>query len=269
MSKKDLYVLNGGIGKQICFTSCLNKLDKVNVMSSWHKLFYNHPNVNFSYDYTLSPITDDTEFLSKFKNVYMVECYDSFFHCNKIHLVQNYRRILNQDLNENIYSEIYFDTNEEENIKPLLEQLKDFVLVQFVGSDESSLNTDFIGSRALIKDQSQKIIDILNFDLKLNVLNVFSIKDLFNNTCKIETKLGYMDYALLLKHAKGFIGIDSSVNHMSSNRFCNTKGVVIWNDNNVKERYSYDKNINLISNTPKVMRIEPNEVIDNFMQIKK
>ena len=108
----------------------------------------------------------------------------------------------------------------------------------------------------------------MNFDLKLNVLNVFSTDDLLSNTAKIKkTKLDYMNYAHLLKYAKGFIGIDSSLNHMSANKFCDTKGVVLWNDENVIERFSYNKNINLITNTPRVMRFDVNNIIDNFKKI--
>ena len=93
--KEDLYILNGGIGKHICFSSCLNKFKKINVMSWCPELFKNHPNVNFSYRHVISPIKDDTVFLNKFNNVYNIEAYDSFFFCNKIHLVKNYRKILN------------------------------------------------------------------------------------------------------------------------------------------------------------------------------
>ena len=137
-----------------------------------------------------------------------------------------------------------------------------------MGSDESVEETDFEGARGLIKEQAQNIVDVLNFDLKLNVLNVFSTKNLLTNTAKIEkTTLNYMNYAHLLKYAKGFIAIDSSLNHMSANKFSNTKGVVLWNDENVMERFYYNKNINMTSNTPRVMRFNINEVIDNFQKI--
>jgi len=56
---------------------------------------------------------------------------------------------------------------------------------------------------------------------------------------------------------------------MSANKFCNTKGVVLWNDNNVVERFCYDKNINMTTNTPHVMRFNVNEVIDNFQKIRR
>jgi hypothetical protein len=54
---------------------------------------------------------------------------------------------------------------------------------------------------------------------------------------------------------------------MSSNKFCQTEGVVLWNDDNVKERFCYDKNINLTTNTPKIMRFDVNTVIDNFKKV--
>lgn len=262
--KKDLFIITGGIGKHICFSSCLNKFEKVNIMSAWPEIFKNHPNVNFSYNYNLSPIKDDTVFLNKFNNIYNVEAYDSYFFRNKIHLVKNYRKILKQDLEEDIYNEIYFTEKEEQDLKSLLSQLDNFVLVQFMGSDEGQTETDFEGSRGLIKSEAQEIINILNFDLKLNVVNVHSSVDLFSNTAKIDLTLNFMNYAHLLKYAKGFIGIDSSLNHMSANKFCSTKGVVLWNDINVKERFCYDKNINLITNTPNIMRFNPKEIIDSF-----
>ena len=268
--KNDLYILNGGIGKNICFSSCLNGSNKINIMSPWPKLFSNHPNVNYSYEYSLIPWKDETLFFNSFDNIHLVDGYDSYFYRNKIHLIKNFRRIMGQGMdNQEIYNEIYFTKKEEDDLVPLVSQLKDFVLVQFVGSEETFENTDFEGSRALGRPQAQELIDILNFDLKLNVLNVFSSLDLFNNTCKIDQKLDYMIYAHLLKHAKGFISIDSCLNHMSANKFCKTKGVVLWNNTNVKERFSYNKNINITTNTPNVMRFNVEEIIDNFLKIYK
>lgn len=269
MYDHDLYVIQGGIGKNICFSSCIDDLGKINVMSSWPKVFKNHPNVNFSYDYTLKPISDNTSFLNKFNDIHLIEPYNSYFHKNKIHIVKNFRSLCGINQDREIYNELYFTEIEENNILNISSSLKNYVMVQFMGSDEQELNTDFVGSRGLIKEQAQKIIDILNFDLKLNVINVFSSIDFFKNTTKIQNiNLDYMNYAHLLKYAKGFIAIDSCINHMSANKFCNTKGVVLWNDENVIERFCYDKNINMITNTPRVMRFNVNEVIDNFQKIK-
>mgnify|MGYP003110482568 CR=1 FL=1 len=265
----DLYILQGGIGKNICFTSCLTNLNKVNIMSSWPKVFYNHPNVNYSYQFLANPLKNNVKFFKRFNKINFIDGYDSHFFTNKIHLVKNFRKIMRHNKDEEVYNEIYFTDNEEEDIKRIVLELESYVLVQFMGTDEQSVETDFIGSRGLIREQAQKIVDILNFDLKLNVLNVYSKSDLLKNTAKIEnTKFDYMNYAHLLKYAKGFIGIDSSLNHMSANKFCNTKGVVLWNDDNVIERFSYDKNINMVTNTPKVMRFDVNEVVDNFEKIR-
>ena len=267
MRNQDLYVLDGGIGKNICFTNCLAKLDKVNLMSTWPKVFTHHPNVNFCYNYQLYPLLDKTTFFNKFQNIHMIQGYDSYFHKNKIHLINNYKRILNQDTNETLCNEIFFSEQEEEDIQPLVNKLENFILVQFIGSDEGSVETDFFGSRALSKQEAQEIINVLNFDLKLNVLNVFCLKNNFDNTTKLDIQLDYRNYAHLIKYAKSFVGIDSSLNHMSANKFCNTKGVVLWNDENVHERFCYDKNINLFSNTPGVMRFNKNDVLDNLQKI--
>jgi len=265
--KEDLYVLEGGIGKNICFTSCLPKLGKVNLMSTWPKVFTNHPNVNFCYDFQINPLIDKTKFFNKFKNIHMIQGYDGFFVKNKTHLVNNFHRLLGFQMNENIDNEIYFTEKEEEDIQPIINQLKDFVLVQFVGSDESFQETDFFGSRSLIKQEAQEIIDIINFDLKLNVLNVYSSKDLFKNTARLDIQLDYRNYAHLIKYAKSFVAIDSSLNHMSANKFCDTKGVVLWNDENAHERFCYDKNINIFSNTPGVMRFDKNLVLENLQKV--
>lgn len=264
MSNNELYVLNGGIGKNICFTSCLEKLKSVNLMSTWPKIFLHHPNVNFCYAMNLTPLLDKRDFLKKFDKIHFVEAYDEYFSINEIHLVNNFRRILNQNILEDVYNEIYFSYDEEDSLQPVLSKLNDFVCVQFVGSDEHELDTDFEGSRSIRKDHAQSIIDILNFDLKLNVLNVFSKKNLFKNTCEIDQDLTYRNYAHLLKYAKGFITIDSCLNHMSANKFCKTKGVVLWNDYHANYRFNYSKNCNMTTQTPNVMRFNKNEVIDNF-----
>jgi ADP-heptose:LPS heptosyltransferase len=236
-------------------------------MSSWPKIFLHHPNVNFCYNFNLTPLVDTSKFLNKFSKVHFVEAYDMNFFTTEIHLVNNYRHFLKQTILEHPYNEIYFSQDEENTIKPILSKLEDYVLVQFVGSDEHEADTDFEGSRSLRKDQAQSIIDTLNFDLKLNVLNVFSSKNLFQNTCEVDQNLNYRNYAHLIKYAKGFIAIDSCLNHMSANRFCNTKGVVLWNDHHANYRYNYSKNCNMNTNTPNVMRFNTNDVIDNFNKI--
>ena len=264
---ESLYVLNGGIGKNICFTSCLKGLQNINIMSPWPKIFLHHPNVNFSYNINITPLLDKSDFLQKFEKVHFVEAYDKYFFMNKIHLVNNFRRITNQSILENAYNEIYFSHDEEDRLKPILSKLENFVLVQFVGSDEHEAETDFEGTRSLTKDLAQSIIDVLNFDLKLNVVNVFSQKNLFKNTSQIDQPLCYRNYAHMIKYAKGFIAIDSCLNHMSANRFCSTRGVVLWNDHNANYRFNYSKNCNITTKTPNVMRFDINNVIDNFTKI--
>ncbi len=260
----ELYVLNGGIGKNICFTSCLANLNSVNIMSSWPKIFLHHPNVNFCYNFNLTPLIDTRDFFNKFSKVLFIEAYDENFFTTKIHIVNNYRHLLKQTILEHPYNEIYFSQDEENTLKPILSKLENYILVQFVGSDEHELDTDFEGSRSIRKDHAQSIIDIINFDLKINVLNVFSKRNLFKNTCDIDQDLTYRNYAHLLKYAKGFVAIDSCLNHMSANRFCNTKGVVLWNDHHANYRFNYSKNINMTTETPNVMRFDKNQVIDNF-----
>lgn len=266
---KDLYVVNGGIGKITCFTSCLNKFEKINVMSLWPGVFENHPNVNFSYDMVLNPERNDTKFFNKFEKVHFIECYTPRFYTSKIHLVTSYREIMQHNMDKEIYNEIYFTHEEEERIQPLVSQLKNFVLVQFSGSEAQYGNTDIYGGRCVNRIEAQNIINILNFDLKLNVVNVYDIVNIFENTCNINIKLNYRSYAHLLMYAKGFIGMNSCLNHLSGNRFCNTRGVALWNDDCIKERFCYEKNINMYTNTPRVMRFNPNEVIENLLKVLK
>ena len=140
--KNDLYILQGGIGKNICFTSCINDLGKINIMSTWPKIFKNHPNVNFCYDYEYYPMKDNILFFNKFDNVYDIEPYDSYFHKNKIHLVKNFRRLCNLDQGKEVYNEIYFTEKEEEDIQHIVSSLDSYVLVQFMGSDENLTETD-------------------------------------------------------------------------------------------------------------------------------
>ena len=70
---------------------------------------------------------------------------------------------------------------------------------------------------------------------------MYLAKNHFNNTATLDVKLDYKRYAHLVKYSKSFVAIDSSLNHMSANRFCDTRGVVLWNDENVNERFYYIK----------------------------
>lgn len=265
----DLYFIEGGIGKNIAFTSLLNRFEQpIAVNSFWRKVFKNHSKVAAVYD---SLNLFDTEYnnglLKQLGNLYYPEPYKTDFLRGDKHIIDSFYELCEFEKPEKHETEIIFSEEEIKDIEALTEKLKPFVLVQFTGSDiEIKKDLDEFTTRSLNKKQSQEIINILNFDLKLNVINVTNQKHSFKNTCTVEYPLDYRNFSLLLNYSQSFICIDSFLNHASSNKFCNNKGVVLWHALKSSKMFGYEKNKNIISRAPYFMNFDTKEIIDTYLK---
>ena len=268
----DLYFVPGGIGKCISFTSLLARIENpIAVCSGWKSLFQDHPKVYGSYDMTSFYEPEKNEYFSSYFNnfFYLDPYYSKHFLKDKKHISECFQLMRGIEMPTK-QSEVFFNKKDVEDLASIINEIDPFVMVQFSGSDDTFLKEDDLYTRSLNRKQSQEIINILNFDLKLNVINVKNPDDTstYENLCQIQHTLDFKKYMTLLSFSRGFIGVDSFLQHASSNKNKIVNGVVLWGSTS-SQLFGYDHNINLQTKAPYQMVFETNDIMDSFSSLGK
>ena len=86
----------------------------------------------------------------------------------------------------------------------------------------------------------------------------------FNNFGGIPKFIDKHDFMILAKYCLSFICIDSSLQHMCSNKNFNKKGLVLWGTSQ-PSMFGYETNINIFSDYPYACVIDPKQVVDAFL----
>tara|TARA_R100001460_G_scaffold107408_1_gene156135 strand:- start:34 stop:828 length:795 start_codon:yes stop_codon:yes gene_type:complete len=255
----DLHVVSGGIGKQVAFTSVLNKFDeKVCVSSHWPDVYKDNIHVEEVYPSThLSH--HGNEFLYKnFKNIIHVEPYCGNMLKGGMHLIEAYHEKLGLKC-DGLYHTVNFSKESERYYSKFIEELEDFVLVQFTGSDKGEY---LLGDRNLNKELSQEIINVIRFDFNIKVIDVNEGQTIYENIFTPRKQPQYREYLMMMKHCKTFIGIDSSLNHMSAYQSNPISGLCLWRDKAYAKMFEYPHNTNIYSKLPAKMNFDKNYLFD-------
>lgn len=230
------FVVDGGIGKHIMATALIDELvniyDEVEVVSAYPEIFYNLKGVIDSWSFkdagkfdTLQP---DTVLYS---NPY----YSDYVFGNK-HLLTCWAEALNIEYSGQL-PQIILDKEPADIVRNAVNAINSpFIIVQF-GGGQSPYNynkqikfNDNGQLRSYPLNLAQQFID--EFKQRhphIEIVNYCMSNEPYSHLqgC-INLDLGYLIYAGLLPYSLGFVGIDSSLQHMAANRFNNKKGVVIW-----------------------------------------
>jgi hypothetical protein len=265
----DLHVVQGGIGKQIAFTSILDKLENnICVSSFWNKIFLNQPKIEAIYsDYSWDSF-DGKKIYESFRNIIHVEPYfNKQFLKREIHLIEAYHSMLNLKC-DGLYHNVVFSEKEEHFYSKFIEELGDYILIQFTGSDKDfNRELNELGSRNLDLDTAQDVINILSRDLGKRVIEVNNGNQQFENTFVPRKRPEYREYLMMTKHCQSFIGIDSCLNHMSAFKENSKKGVCLWRDTEYGKMFEYPHNINLYSELPLQMKFNSKDIVDHVLTL--
>ena len=262
----DIHISQGGIGKNIAFTSILNKLtQKICVSSYWSDVFKYHPMVDTVYpDYGWGNDYNKI-FFSKFEKVIYHEPYFGSFQKGDMHLIEAFHEKYNLPF-DGLYHTVSFHDQEIQSYQDMQNQLGNFVLVQFTGSDvDFQRNINELGTRNLRLETAKEVVDILTHDYKLNVVEVNNGQKQFENTVIINNRnLSYRDYLNLMRFCKSFISIDSCLNHMSAFKENPKKGVCLWKSEDYSKLFAYPHNVNLYSEIPLQMKFSTQTIVDQL-----
>jgi len=237
-----VYVVEGGIGKHVMFSSLISELsrdEQITIMSSYPDVFEGNPGVYRSlsrvspYQWEDLMMRDDTELF--FHEPY----YDLQYIKGEKHLIQAWCDGLGIEYRELMLPKIYFNQDIMREAANFKNQNGKYIIIQLTGSqspfhhkqDEPFYNNGAIkdypqsSSQALINLIREKYPDltIINFALPNEGIPL-------ENVLMLQTH--YMVVAALLESAETFIGIDSSLSHFAG--ALKKKGIVLWGATNPK-----------------------------------
>jgi len=249
------YRVEGGIGKHIAFSSLITKLSKkdgkkINLISAYPDLFADHPKVSNSFSFEQYELNKNK--ISKVvSNIHMYEPYKGTFAFGTTHLLQDWSNAYGIDWSQKDLPEIFVSNEIKDEVKKIATELGDFILTQFTGGQpplefnpqaqyqnnmmQQQRNYPFGMAQHLVLKIKEE-----NPDLKIIDFSLPNEHQLIQGTQRLE--LPYIYYVELLKYAKTFVGVDSSLAHMAA--ASNKKGVVLWGGIPAY-KFGWDLHINL------------------------
>ena len=235
------YMIEGGLGKMICFSAMINDLAKksstgvINIISPYPDVFaWNEKvQVSFSLDQQGHPdfkaLTTELVYREPYKSNFQID--------GDGHLLKYWARELGIEYN-NKWLPVDVNVQDEatlSRVNSLKDELGDFIIVQFTGGQPAvgfDPESEYQNNHMQIQRNypygfAQTLINKIKIKYPdLNIID-FSLPNEhhgYQGASRIE--LPYIGYSELVKHAKAVIGIDSSLLHMAS--AANKKGIGLF-----------------------------------------
>lgn len=261
----NIYIVNGGIGKHIMFSSIIEKLaatEKIIIVSSYPELFKFHPKVERSSTF-YEPGFYDQYIKDTDNNIIYHEPYFSNYVRGKTHFIRELANLHGVDYTDDT-PDIFIDDFAVEEAERFIKNFPEFIITQFSGG-QSPINFDrnrpFINT-GQIKDYpgnlAQELVDKIKEKYPTMVILNYALPNeaTYNLTGCIQIEAPFLFYVCLLKYCKSFISIDSSLQHFAANRYNIKKGVVLWGTTS-PICLGYNKNINLSNKKEKEHTMRP------------
>lgn len=283
----DTYIVEGGVGKCSAFTSLVDKLTEkagqpIQVYTPYVGCFANNPNVKLAFEQTI-PLNDKRIMSSD--NIYYSEPYKSNFQFGNQHLIEAYCKLHGIEFESNMVPKMFTDHLKESVDKWLLDnKINDYILIQFSGGQSSwtggAPNTPYNNAnpgRIYPQYLAQTVINTIKQEYpKLTIIDcTLPNEPSYQGT--IKCPLHWSQLHELLKNAKGFIGIDSCLQHFAAST--KTRGVIVWGSTRWTQfGYTHHKNLQFHmgnkwnenkfdAGDPRNIMVEPGKVYESFKSI--
>ena len=278
------YIVEGGVGKCVAFTSLIPKLRKkseVQIYTPYIDCFAGNPDVKMAFESTL-PLQDPRIMASN--NIYYSEPYKSNFQFGKQHLIESYCQLHNVDFDKSMKPKIYTDRHKD-SVKEWLDknEIKKYILIQFSGGQPKWNYADGVQYQNINPNRNyqpylaQQVVNMLLEEYKdTTIINcVLPNEPHYRGTIRCD--LHWSQIHEMLKGSEGFVCIDSCLNHFSAS--AEKHGVVIWGSTRWTQfGYSHNKNLQFymtdkwieekfIDNDPRNNMVEPKLIIDEFKKL--
>jgi hypothetical protein len=246
------YVIEGGIGKCTAFTALIPKLaekagEAIQIYTPYIDCFAFNPDVAMAYEQSL-PLTDPRIMASD--NIHFCEPYKSNFALGKQHLIESYCSLFGVEYDPAMTPKLY-TTHLQDRAKEWLEKngvTGKYMLVQFSGGQTPvgwNPNNQYVSHNPLRNYPLFMAQQVIN-QLRTEYPNVAIIDATLPNEPSFAGALKCPEHWAviheMLKHAEGFISIDSCINHFSAS--AKKSGVVIWGSTRWTQ-FGYGHNTNL------------------------
>lgn len=280
------YIVEGGVGKCVAFTSLIPKLKKkseVQIYTPYIDCFADNPDVKLALEETL-PLQDPRIMASD--NIYYSEPYKSNFQFGKQHLIESYCELHNVDFDKSMKPKIYTDRHKD-SVKEWLDknEIKKYILIQLSGGQSKWNYTDGVQYQNINPNRNyqpflaQQLVNMLLEEYKdTTIINcVLPNEPHYQGTIRCD--LHWSQIHEMLKGAEGFISIDSCLNHFSAS--AEKHGVVIWGSTRWTQfGYCHNKNLQFhmidkwieekfIDSDPRNNMVEPKLIIDEYKKLDK
>jgi hypothetical protein len=259
--KNLIVVSEGGVGKVICSTAVVKRLaeefpeKKIIVITGYPDIFLYNPNVYKCFNFG-NPLYFYDDYVNPESFVIKVEPYTEYgYMFQSKHIIDTWCEMIGIE-RKGAMPEMFFMDNELGSSKAYVDKItnggkKKFIMLQWIGGlipqakDEIAL-IDALGRmhrRSLSKPTAQKLANkLIARDYVVGVVQHENFPELDGTTKLFFPNAPVRGVIALLKHAEGFIGIDSFLHHASL--IFNKKGVVVWGGTNPK-KLGYDCHTNL------------------------
>lgn len=211
-------------------------------------MFSGNPNVKWVIDQSTVPVNDEK--ITSSDNVHFCEPYKSNFIKGEEHLIESYCKLLGVEYKEDMRPKLYTDHAKEaaDEVLEKAEITGDYMVVQFTGGQPS---VGFIPhnpynspdpNRNYPHWMAQQVVSLLKQQNPERTILQFGLPNEPQYEGAIMLDASFPAWHEILKGAEGFIGIDSSLQHMSAS--AETKGVVIWGSTRFNQ-FGYPENANV------------------------
>ena len=282
----DTYIVEGGVGKCVAFTSLIPKLKKkseIQIYTPYIDCFAGNPDVKLALEETL-PLQDPRIMTSD--NIYYSEPYKSNFQFGKQHLIESYCELHNVEFDKSMKPKIYTDRHKD-SVKEWLDknEIKKYILIQLSGGQSKWNYADNVQYQNINPNRNyqpflaQQVVNMLLEEYKdTTIINcVLPNEPHYQGTIRCD--LHWSQIHEMLKGSEGFVSIDSCLNHFSAS--AEKHGVVIWGSTRWTQfGYSHNKNLQFhmkddwdetkyVESDPRNVMVEPKLIIDSFKKLDK
>ena len=280
------YVVEGGVGKCTAFTALLPKLKQksdIQIYTPYIDCFAGNPDVKLALEQTL-PLQDPRIMASD--NIHYCEPYKSNFQFGKQHIIESYCEHHGVEYDKSMKPKLYTEHLKENVDKWLVSNTIDkYIMIQFSGGQpkwnygENVQYTNINPNRNYPPYFAQQVVNMLLEEYKdTTIINcVLPNEPHYQGTIRCD--LHWSQIHEMLKGAIGFVGIDSSLQHMSAST--GTPGVVIWGSTRWTQfGYTHNKNLQFHmkkrwdetkfnDSDPRNVMVDSSRVIDNFKKLDR
>jgi len=283
IKKTNLYIIAGGLGKCILFSSLISKLakrdkNKISIMCPqpfievflYHKAVQNviplHTDPNQIMDYKLKDYVD---------NITYIEPYYSEYWYHETHIINCFEKLCNLDISaepDKIPNEVYTILENQDYVKKLKETIEGpYIILQLEGGTAPGVKKEYHDSReyrnkkeivdALLKNFPKHWVIIVSTDQHNYDAEIFKK----HRVAHIENE-NILSLVAAIKNADSFVSIDSMVPHAAFAFDKRVNGICLWNTT-TPISLGHAGNINLQSEKLASVDVPVNFIIDNLGKI--